>query len=118
VQLAVIFGSVAAGNERAGSDLDLFVIGTTSYSALSERLYAVEDRLGRKVQTLYFKAESATDRASLRKPATRALLSGPKVFVVGNERTLEKLLSTDDERGQKTKSRKSDKGRKTRAARR
>jgi predicted nucleotidyltransferase len=118
VDLAVIFGSVAAGSERAGSDLDLFVIGTTSYSVVTERMHAIEDRLGRKVQTLYFNSGSATDRASLRKPATRALLSGPKVFVIGDQRTLQRYLSTDDEHGQKVKSRKSHKGRKTRAARR
>jgi len=118
LDLAVIFGSVAAGSERAGSDLDLFVIGTASYSAVTDRLYGLEDRLGRKVQTLYFNPGSATDRASLRKPATRALLSGPKVFVIGDESTLEKVLSADDEHGQESKSRKSHKGSKTRAARR
>jgi predicted nucleotidyltransferase len=118
VDLAVIFGSVAKGSERAGSDLDLFVIGTASYSAVTDCLFGLEDRLGRKVQTLYFNPESATDRASLRKPATRALLSGPKVFVIADESTLERFLSADDERGQKSKSRKPHKLSKTRAARR
>lgn len=118
IDVAVIFGSVAAGTERAGSDLDLFVIGTAGYSAVTEHMYALEDRLDRKVQTLYFDSKSATDRASLRKASTRALLSGPKVFVIGDERTLETFLSTDDEHGQKSKSRKSHKGRKARAARR
>lgn len=118
LEVAVVFGSVAARTEHADSDLDLFVVGTAGYSAVIDRMYRIEDRLGRKVQTLYFDAGSATDRRSLRKASTRALLSGPKVFVFGDERTLEALTSTDDEHGQKSKSRKSGERRKTGPARR
>jgi predicted nucleotidyltransferase len=118
IDLAVVFGSVAKGTEHADSDLDLFVVGKAGYSVIMQRMYAIEDRLGRKVQTLYFDAGSATDRRSLRKASTRALLAGPKVFVLGDERTLEALMSTDDEHGQKSKSRKFGERPKTRAARR
>ena len=118
IDVAVIFGSVARGTEHADSDLDLFVVGTAGYSQVTERLYSIQDRLGRRVQTLYFDADAAADRASLRKPATRALLSGPKLFVLGDERTLEAVMSTEDERGQKAKSREPHKGGKARAARR
>jgi predicted nucleotidyltransferase len=118
IDVAVIFGSVAHGAERADSDVDLFIVGSPGYSVVTERLYGVQERLGRRVQTLYFDPKSAVDRASLRKPATRALLSGPKLFVLGDERTLEASMSTEDEHGQKGKSRKPGKRRKTRAARR
>lgn len=118
IDVAVIFGSVASGTEHADSDLDLFVVGTAGYSQVTQRLYSIQDRLGRRVQTLYFDADAAADRASLRKPATRTLLSGPKLFVLGDERTLEAVMSTEDKRGQKAKSRKPHKGGKARAARR
>lgn len=118
IDVAVIFGSVARGAERVDSDIDLFIVGSPGYSVVMQRLYAIQDRLGRRVQTLYFDPKSAADRASLRKPAMRALLAGPKLFVLGDERTLEASMSTEDEHGQKAKSRKPDKGRKTRAARR
>ena len=118
IDVAVIFGSVAKGVERADSDIDLFIVGSPGYSVVTERLYGIQDRLGRRVQTLYFDPRSAADRASLRKPATRALLSGPKLFVLGDERILEASMSTEDDHGQKGKSRKPDKGRKARAARR
>jgi predicted nucleotidyltransferase len=118
IDVAVIFGSVAKGTEHADSDLDLFVVGRVGYSVVTQRMHSVADRLGRRVQTLYFDAGSAVDRASLRKPATRALLSGPKLFVLGDERALETLMSTDDEHGQQSKSRKPRKGRKARTSRR
>jgi DNA-binding transcriptional ArsR family regulator len=120
IELALIFGSVAAATERADSDLDVFVVGTAGYSVVTQRLYSVEERLGRRVQTLYFDANSAVDRASLRKPSTRSLLSGPILFVLGNEAKLQALLSTEGEtkNGQKDKPGKPRKRRKTGAARR
>jgi predicted nucleotidyltransferase len=120
IDLALIFGSVAASTERADSDLDIFVVGTAGYSVVTQRMYSIEERLGRRVQTLYFDANSAVDRASLRKPSTRSLLSGPKLFVLGDEAKLQALLSAaeETENGQKSKSGQSRKRRKTRAARR
>jgi len=119
VDLAVVIGSVATGKERADSDLDLFVVGTAGYSVVAERMYSIEERLGRRVQTLYFDVSSAADRTSLQKSSMRAMLSGPKVFVIGDEARLEQLLSTDEtQHGKKSKSRQSHKGSKARAARR
>ena len=120
IGLVVIFGSIAAATEHADSDLDVFVVGTAGYSVVTQRMYSIEKRLGRRVQTLYFDAGSAIDRASLRKPSTRSLLAGPKLFVLGDEATLQTLLSTEKEakNGQKNKSGQPRKRRKTGAARR
>lgn len=119
IEVALIFGSVAKGTERPDSDLDLFVAGTAGYSVVSQRMHPMSERLGRSVQIVYFDVSSSVDRASLQKPSTRAMLEGPKVFVLGDERRLEDLLSKEGSRdGQKSKPRKSHKGRKARAARR
>lgn len=104
-----MFGSVAKGVERADSDLDLFVIGTAGHSVVSERMYAIEGRLGRKVQTLYFDANSPADRASLRKPSMQVMLSGPRLFVIGEETHLQRFLSKEGAgRGKPDKSRQPD----------
>jgi DNA-binding transcriptional ArsR family regulator len=91
IAVAFIFGSVAAGTEQAESDLDLFVIGLAGYSVVTERLRAAENRLGRRVQVLYFDAESAHDRASLRKSSMKKIMQGPKMFVLGSETQLAEL---------------------------
>ena len=119
IDVAIIFGSVAKGTEHADSDLDLFVAGTAGYSVITQRTHSIEERLGRRVQLLYFDVSSATDRASLQRSSTRAMLSGPKVFVLGDEVRLEALLDTNGvPDGQKNKPRQSDKGAKARATRR
>jgi predicted nucleotidyltransferase len=119
IDVAIIFGSVANGTEHADSDLDLFVAGTAGYSIITQRIHSIEERMGRRVQLLYFDVSSATDRVSLQRASTRAMLSGPKVFVVGDEVRLEALLNTSGvPDGQKNKPRQSDKRAKARATRR
>jgi len=86
---------VAQGSERAGSDLDLFVIGTAGYSVVTERLYPIEERLGRRVQVLYFDPTSAQDRKSLGKSSMQSIVSGPKLFVLGDQSKLAALLDGD-----------------------
>jgi uncharacterized protein len=93
IAVAFIFGSVAKGRERTGSDLDLLVIGTGGYSKLNERLHGLEDRLGRRVQLLYFDPNSEMDRKSLKKGSMKAILGGPKLFVFGDEAQLERVLA-------------------------
>jgi DNA-binding transcriptional ArsR family regulator len=92
IAVAFIFGSVATGAEQTDSDLDLFVLGSAGYSVLTERLRAAENRLGRRVQILYFDAESDRDRASLRKSSMKKIMQGPKLFVLGDDARLAELL--------------------------
>jgi predicted nucleotidyltransferase/DNA-binding transcriptional ArsR family regulator len=119
IDVAIIFGSVATGTEHADSDLDFFVAGTAGYSVVTQRIHSIEERLGRRVQLQYFDVSSATDRVSLQRSSTRAMLSGSKVFVLGDEVRLEALLKTNGvPDGQKNKPRKSHKGDKARITRR
>jgi predicted nucleotidyltransferase len=94
IAVAFVFGSVAQGTERAASDLDLFVLGSPGYSVVTERVRAVENRLGRPVQVLYFDPASAADRKSLRKTSIKAIARGPKQFVIGDEKRLAAILGT------------------------
>lgn len=95
IDIAFIFGSVAKGRERPNSDLDLFVIGTAGYSLVTERLYPVEERIGRQVQVLYFDATTPEDRESLQVPAMQAIIDGPRIFVFGDDSQLTRLLNSD-----------------------
>lgn len=56
---AFVYGSIAKGEEHAGSDIDLMLIGENlSYSDVMERLMPVEECLGRAINpTLYTPAD-------------------------------------------------------------
>ncbi len=58
IEEAFLYGSYARGDERATSDLDLFVIGSVDQELLSERLADVELDVGRDVNVVtYERAE-------------------------------------------------------------
>ncbi len=82
---AFLYGSYAAGSERATSDLDLFLIGSLDQEQLSERITDVEHELGRDVNvTSYERAEFARLwKAGDRFVAT--VLDGPRVRLIGGE---------------------------------
>jgi len=94
ISVAFIFGSVAQGREREESDLDLFVIGTAGYSVITERLYKIEGRLGRRVQVQYFDPTSEQDLKSLQKPSMGTILSGPRLLVLGSEADIARVLES------------------------
>jgi DNA-binding transcriptional ArsR family regulator len=52
IDLALIFGSVAAGNATGQSDVDLLVIGSTGLRKLTPALRGIADSLGREINPI------------------------------------------------------------------
>lgn len=83
LESAYLFGSYASGLERAGSDIDLLVIGKPDPLALSERLAPVERTLGRDVNVV---SRTMVQLRSRRKePFWERVLGGPLVHLAGRE---------------------------------
>ncbi len=49
IRAAFVFGSIARGEEKAGSDVDLMVIGELGLRDLSGLLSGIEEKIGREV---------------------------------------------------------------------
>ena len=86
INAAFVYGSVAAGEERADSDIDVMVIAENlDYPTLFEALQTVERQLGRPVNpnlmTLkeWWRKQAETDSFVAR------LRNRPRLFVVGSE---------------------------------
>ena len=89
-ELAVIFGSLARGEENERSDIDLLVIGDTGLRALAPRLRPVAEQLGREINPVTMTAaEFARGRNS--NPLLVDLLGKEKLFVKGSADELERL---------------------------
>lgn len=85
IKLAFIFGSVAAGVEKAESDIDLLVIGTLGLRQLSKLLSGVATRVGREINPHVYTAEELTRRKKAGDHFLGRVLAAPKLFVIGNE---------------------------------
>ena len=82
VEEAFLFGSYARGEERATSDLDLFVVGQADQELLSEQLADVERDLGRDVNVVTYTRPELDRLQEQLDPFVLGVLTGSRVPLV------------------------------------
>jgi predicted nucleotidyltransferase len=111
---AFVYGSLAKGSAKAGSDVDLMVIGDSSFGDVVSALAPAQQRMGRDINpTVYPPAEFRRKLAEGHHFLT-AVLKGPKVFVLGGEHELGRLAKeqlADETRNKSARGRRSTRGR-------
>jgi len=91
VRAAFVFGSVARGTLRTGSDVDLMVVGDASFSEVATAIAPAQERIGRDVNaTLYTPAEFRT-KAESGHHFLSTVLKQPRLFAIGGPDELERL---------------------------
>lgn len=91
ILVAFIYGSVAQGEQRDRSDVDLLVVGDVTLTELVPGLRAVEGRLGREVNPSVYPVQELRDRIRQGAHFLKRVLAGPKRFITGDEHELERL---------------------------
>ncbi len=89
IQAVFVFGSLATGNEKAHSDVDLMVIGTISLRQLGKLLAGVCGKIGREINPHVLTAEEFARRKKTRDHFLTTVMRTQKLFVIGNENELE-----------------------------
>lgn len=82
ISVAVVFGSVARGEERAESDLDLLVIGDVGLLDLAPAVAEVEAAVGRHVDILLYDPEEWKELRE--RSVMRAIRDGAKIVAMGD----------------------------------
>ncbi|MGD0110464.1 MAG: nucleotidyltransferase domain-containing protein [Armatimonadota bacterium] len=91
VQVAFVYGSYASGQERAASDLDLFLIGELTSREAAAVLGPVGRDLGRELNTAVYPPAEFRRKAREGNHFIAEMLKGPKVFLIGDEHALAEL---------------------------
>lgn len=91
IRVAFVFGSIAREEERAGSDIDLMVIGDVGLRAVSEMLGDVHERIGREINPYAISLAEFTKRKKAREHFIVSVLEAPKFFVIGSEDDLRSM---------------------------
>jgi predicted nucleotidyltransferase len=91
IEVAFIYGSVASRDEKAASDVDLFVIGAIGLRELVPLLRPVSEKIRREINPYNTTAESWRQKLSSNDAFTNNVASGAKIFVKGNQDDLERL---------------------------
>jgi predicted nucleotidyltransferase len=85
IRIAFIFGSIADGNEKAGSDVDLIVIGNLGLRELSGLLSGLAEKIGREINPHVFSMDEFSQRLDQNDPFLSRVISSSKLFIKGNK---------------------------------
>ncbi len=91
IRVAFVFGSIACGEERAGSDVDLMVIGQLGLRDLSRLLSGIEEKIGREVNPHVLREEEFQKRIRAKEHFVSNVMDTPKIFIIGSQRELEAM---------------------------
>ena len=91
VESAFIFGSVARGEETAGSDVDLMILGSIGLRKLSGILTGVSAKIGREINPHVMPVEEFVKRKREGEHFVSELVASPKILIKGHADDLEKL---------------------------
>jgi len=92
IDVAFIYGSVAANTESLESDVDLLLVGNVALSVLTPTLTRVEAELRRDVNVTILSAAELRDRAARQEPFIANVLAGPKIYLLGTPEDLRRLV--------------------------
>jgi predicted nucleotidyltransferase len=91
IRVAFVFGSIARGEEEAGSDVDLMVIGRLGLRDLSRLLSGIEEKIGREVNPHVLNEEEFRKRVRAKEHFVSRVMESPKIFIVGSPHELEAM---------------------------
>ena len=92
ISLALIFGSVAKRTENRFSDIDLLIVGDITFGEVVDLIAAAEGALNRELNPVVYTLAEFNRRLSENHYFINDIISGDKIFVVGDENELQSLV--------------------------
>ncbi len=91
VTLAFVYGSFARGDDVAASDVDLFIVGSSTRRAVASALADVARSLGRELNPVILTPADLTGRWRAGDHFVTSVLAGPRIWLVGDDASLAAL---------------------------
>lgn len=99
IEYALIFGSVARGEETTYSDVDVLVLGRVSFAEVIEALHPLQEKVQREINPVVYRTEDFCAKLISNNTWARAIGEKPKIFLTGNANDFAKLTeNTESER--------------------
>lgn len=83
IRVALIFGSVARGEETAGSDIDVLVVGEVDFVEVVTALHPCQETLGREINPVVYSPEEWRARLARDDHFARDILTHPTLLLSG-----------------------------------
>ena len=90
IDTAFIYGSFAKGTARAGSDIDVLIVGAVDLGAVIDTLHPVQKLVGREINPKVFSSREWQAKQQARNAFVTELRANPRIFLVGARDEFEK----------------------------
>lgn len=91
IDVAFIYGSVASNTATASSDVDVMVIGRTSFEKVVRAVTPVQNALGLEVNPSVYPRHEFMTKLQAKDPFLQNIVAGAKKLVIGDPRELANL---------------------------
>jgi predicted nucleotidyltransferase len=91
ISFALVYGSVARGEEDAASDVDLMVVGKVSMDEVLAAVTPVEKTIGRSINPTVYSPREFKSKLQAGNHFLRSVMNGKSVFLIGAENDLSKV---------------------------
>lgn len=91
IRVALVFGSMASGEARAGSDVDVLIVGDISFAAAVQALYPAQQTLAREINPVVMSVDEAKGKFAAANDFLASILAREKIFLIGDSHDLGKL---------------------------
>jgi len=91
VRLAFVYGSVARGQPRQDSDVDLCIVGAVTFAEVVNALGPAQEKLAREVNPTVYPPAEFTRKLAAGHHFVTSLARDPKLFLIGDERELARV---------------------------
>ena len=91
IEVAFVYGSIARGDERRASDVDIMVLGEASFAEVSQALGPAQQRLGREVNPTVYSPAEYKKKLAAGHHFLRSVTERDKVFLLGDEHDIRRL---------------------------
>ena len=91
INIALLFGSTVQGKEFRDSDVDILIVGDSSFAEISERLAPAQKTLGREVNPVVFNPEEFQGKLKKGHHFLNSVLKSDFVYLIGDEIEFKRL---------------------------
>jgi predicted nucleotidyltransferase len=92
IDYAFIYGSLATGEERTESDIDVMIIGGVTLEEILTSIRGPEEKLSREINVSLYDLQEIRKRVKDRDPFIMEVLGGVKIMLVGDEDELRRAI--------------------------
>lgn len=93
IRAAFVYGSLARGDERPGSDLDVMIVGETKFAEVVHALAAARETLRREINPNVYPPSEFRAKAAAGDPFLKRVLADKKIYLIGDGHDLGELAS-------------------------